>query len=75
MGYFFLRRVASYLVLVVNVIAVDVFHFIRFGGGRRLLLCGFFLRRVASYLLVVVYVVVVIVVLAVVVPHLSGEGC
>ena len=50
MGYFFLRRVASYLVLVVNVIAVDVFHFIRFGGGRRLLLCGIFfsdaLRRI-----------------------------
>ena len=50
-GLFFLRRVASHLVLVV----VDVYYFIRFGVGRGLLYYGlFFLRRVASHLVLVV---------------------
>ena len=46
MGYFFLRRVASHLVLVV----VDVYYFIRFGFGRGLLLWAIFspTRCVAS---------------------------
>ena len=42
MGHFFLRRVASYLVLfvvvVVVVVDVDVYYFIRFGVGRGFLL-------------------------------------
>ena len=39
MGHFFLRRVASYLVLfVVVVVVVDVYYFIRFGVGRGFLL-------------------------------------
>ena len=45
-GLIFLRRVASHLVLVV----VDVYHFIRFGVGRGLLLWAIFspTRCVAS---------------------------
>ena len=45
-GLFFLRRVASHLVLVV----VDVYYFIRFGVGRGILLWAIFspTRCVAS---------------------------
>ena len=57
-----LRRVASYLVLVV----VDVNYFNRFGVGRGLLFWGIFFPTVASYLLVVVVAVAVVVVVAVV---------
>ena len=58
---FFLRRVASYLVLVVHIIAVDVFYFIRFGVGRRLLVCGIFfsdaLRRILLVVVDVFYLI------------------
>ena len=55
MGYFFLRRVASYFVLLV---VVDVFISLD-SGFQELLLCGIFfsdaLRRILFFLLLLMY--------------------